>query len=492
MSEHEAIIVGAGFGGMGAAIQLDRLGIEDYLIVDREDDLGGTWHVNHYPGLAVDIASVTYQYSFEPNPHWSRLYAPGAELKQYATHVADSYDLKRRMRFNTKVTGAEWDDASGRWTVEVDGGETLTAKYLITATGFLSQPKKPDIDGVDSFAGKVIHSADWDHDYDLAGKRVAVIGTGATGVQLIPELAKEAADLTVYQRTPIWVVPKFDGAIPWGLRQLFQRLPFTQRLARYGNSTVLEAITFTGVLHYKQAAMLNRIAESLAKTHLRRQVKDAETRRQLTPDYSLGCKRPTFSNDYYPAFNEPHVHLQTTPIARVEPDGIVTGDGQKNTIDVLVLATGFDLWDTNFPAIQIRGRDGRDLGKWWRENRFQAYEGITVPQFPNLLSITSPYSYTGLSYFWTIEAQMKHMDRLFGELSKREAEQFEVKQEANDGFLERMTDRLGDSVFYQGNCASARSYYYDPNGEATLLRPSSVAAGHRDAVSFPVDDYHYA
>jgi cation diffusion facilitator CzcD-associated flavoprotein CzcO len=487
---YEAVIVGAGFGGMGAAIQLKRLGITNFTILEREDDLGGTWHVNHYPGLAVDIPSVTYSYSFEPNPFWSRLFAPGTELKRYATHVADSYDLRRHMRFDTKVRAARWD---GRmWTVEIDGAEPVTARFLFTATGFLSQPKKPDIAGIDSFAGTVIHSTAWDEDYDLTGKRAAVIGTGATAVQLIPKVAKKVAELTVYQRTPIWVTPKIDGPIPAAVQRLFARFRLTQRVARMVSTSLLEVLMVLGVLHYRHAKGANRIAERLARGHLRRQVRDPETRRKLTPDYSFGCKRPTFSNSYYPTFNRDHVHLETTPIARVEPDAIVTADGRRTKIDTLLLATGFDLWDANFPAIEIIGRDDRDLGEWWRRNRFQAYEGVTVPYFPNLVSLNSPYSYSGLSYFTTIEAQMKHIDRLFTELRRRGADVFEVTEAANDDFLARMTDRLSDSVFYLGSCSTARSYYFNQHGEAALLRPTSTITTHRQATRFPLSDYRYS
>src|SRR5439155_743713 len=211
----------AGFGGMGAAIELKRLGIDNIVIIDREDDLGGTWHVNRYPGLAVDIASVTYSYSFEPNPYWSRVFAPGEELKRYAEHVADKYDLRRHMRFSTTVDSARWDEDEQHWTVQLRDGEPVTARYLLTATGFLSQPKLPEIDGIESFAGKVIHSADWDDSYSLAGRRAALIGTGATAVQLIPQVAREVAELTVYQRTPIWVTPKLDGPIPGAVQRLF-------------------------------------------------------------------------------------------------------------------------------------------------------------------------------------------------------------------------------------------------------------------------------
>src|SRR5690606_4986193 len=216
-----------------------------------------------------------------------------------------------------------------------------------------------------------------------------------------------------------------------------------------------------------------------------------EIRKQLTPDYDFGCKRPTFSNHYFKTFNQPHVRLETHSIERIEPDGIVTVDGHKTEIDTLILATGFNLWDVNFPAIEIIGRDGVNLGKFWRDNRFQAYEGITVPKFPNFLSLNSPYSYSGLSYFTTIEAQMKHMGRLFGELFRRGETTFEVTERANTEFLDRVTSKLDDSVFYGGSCSTARSYYFNQHGEAALLRPTSTINAHREAVSFPLDDYVY-
>jgi cation diffusion facilitator CzcD-associated flavoprotein CzcO len=489
---YDAIIIGAGFGGMGAAIQLKRLGFDNLLILERESDLGGTWHVNRYPGLAVDIPSATYSYSFEPNPHWSRLFAPGAELKKYAEHVADKYDLRQYMRFDTVVSGSVWDEDARHWTVSIDGGETVAGTYLFTATGFLSQPKMPEIDGIESFEGTVIHTTAWDDDAELAGKRIAVIGTGATAVQLIPELAKQASDLTVYQRTPIWVSPKSDFAVPKAVQRLFARVPLTQRAVRLVGTSILEGMMVSAVVHYKQFSFLNRIAERWCTAHLHRQIQDPDLRRKLTPDYSFGCKRPTFSNDYFPTFTKPNVHLETTTIERVDATGIVTADGNRRDIDVLVLATGFNLWDVNFPAIEVIGRDGRNLGKWWRENRFQAYEGVAVPGFPNFITLNSPYSYSGLSYFTTIEGQMKHIDRLFTAMRARGASEFEVDADANARFLAEMKERVADSVFALGQCASANSYYFNQHGEATLLRPSSTISAHRRAVSFPLDDYHYA
>jgi cation diffusion facilitator CzcD-associated flavoprotein CzcO len=501
MTDHDVIIAGAGFGGMGAAISLKRLGFgadsRSLLILDREDDLGGTWHVNRYPGLAVDIASVTYSYSFEPNPHWKHWFARGPELKQYAEHVADTYDLRRHMEFGVRVDGARWDEDEQHWVVTTTpvaggGSTTRTATYLMTATGFLSQPRLPDIDGVHDFAGTIIHTAKWDDTATLEGKRVAVIGTGATAVQLIPKIAKKAAALTVYQRTPIWVTPKTDFRIPRALQLLFAAQPWTQRVARRANSTWLEAMMVTGVLHYKQGKVFNKAAAALAKAHLRRQVKDPALRRKLTPDYSFGCKRPTFSNDYFPTFTQPHVSLETTPIDRITESGVVTTDGRETEIDVLVLATGFNLWDTNFPALEVIGREGRNLGKLWRQGGYHAYEGVTVSGFPNFVSLNSPYSYSGLSYFMTIEAQMAHLERLFGELQRRGARTFEISERADQEFLDHMLERMDDTVFVQGSCSTARSYYFTNEGDAVLLRPTSSANARRAGEHFPLEDYAYA
>jgi cation diffusion facilitator CzcD-associated flavoprotein CzcO len=276
------------------------------------------------------------------------------------------------------------------------------------------------------------------------------------------------------------------------VQRLFAALPLTQRAARLANTSLLEVMMVSAVLHFRQAHLFNRGAARLARSHLRRQIADPELRRKLTPDYDFGCKRPTFSNTYYPTFNRPNVTLETASIERVEPDGIVTADGAKATIDTLILATGYNIWDTNFPAVEILGRGGRSLGKWWRENRFQAYEGVAIPQFPNLLSLASPYSYSGLSYFTTIESQMRHMKRLFGELHRRGATTFEVREDANAQFLDRVTDKLGDSVFYLGACSTARSYYFNQHGEAAILRPTSTINAFREADRFPLEDYAYA
>ena len=286
------------------------------------------------------------------------------------------------------------------------------------------------------------------------------------------------------------MTPKLDRKMPRLVQRAFARAPFTQRWARKVNTGLLELIMVAGVLHYRRAKVFNRGAERIAKRHLRRQVKDPELRRKLTPDYSFGCKRPTFSNDYYR-----DVHQGARSTSRPfrsrgsRPPASSSPTAASVDVDVLVLATGFDMWDANFPAIRIVGRDGKDLGQWWRSTRFQAYQGIAVPGFPNLLSLASPYSYSGLSFFTTIEGQMKHMDRLLTEVRRRDARTFEVTDPANEEFLGWVTERLGDSVFALGSCATARSYYFNQHGEAALLRPTSTINTHQEAQSFPLDDY---
>ena len=489
--QFDAVIVGAGFAGIGAAIQLKRLGYDNFVILDREDDLGGTWYVNHYPGLAVDVPTTTSSYYFEPNPNWSRLFSTGSEIKQYAHDVADKYDVRRHMRFSTTVEGARWDEDAKLWRVALGGGETLAARYLITATGFLSQPCIPDIPGITGFDGRIIHTAAWDDSYDPTGERVAVIGTGATAVQLIPELAKKAGDLTVYQRTPIWVAPKVDIRFSERAKKLFARVPLTQRAIRVVTDTIYELMVSVAILNNRRfRGRFNISAADLSKMHRNASIRDQDLRDRLTPDYDLGCKRPTFSNSFYRTFTKPHVHLQDSGITRVEADSIVANDGTKTVIDTLVLATGFDLWEANFPAIEVVGREGRNLGKWWRDTRFQAYQGVTMPLFPNFLSLASPYAFLGLNFFNTMEYQMRHMDRLFGEVKRRGATTFEVTDEANTRYLDRMTELLGGTLFTNGNCASARSYYFNPSGEATLHRPMSTRAAVREASEYPLSDYH--
>ncbi|MGH3967770.1 MAG: flavin-containing monooxygenase, partial [Mycobacterium sp.] len=393
------------------------------------------------------------------------------------------------------VECARWDDDAQLWRVALTGGETLSAQFLIAATGFLCQPKTPDIPGIETFGGRVIHTAAWDDSHSFTGRRAAVIGTGSTGVQVIPELAKEAAELTVYQRTPIWVLPKFDIPFPPVAQRLFARAPLTQRIVRWFTDTSLEFAMVITMWKYRYFKLVNKAVSRVSKAYRLLLVRDRQLSRQLNPDFDFGCKRPTISNSYYRAFTKPHVHLETGGIERIEPDGIVACDGSKRFIDTLVLATGFDVWEANLPAIEVIGREGRNLGKWWRETRFQAYEGLAVPYFPNFLSMASPYAWVGLSWFNTVEYQMRHMNRLLGELQRRGARTFEVTEEANARFLDRMTKLLEDSAFELGNCVTSRSYWFRDHtgkGEAPLFRPTSVRSAVKEQDRFPLSDYAIA
>lgn len=488
----DAVIVGAGFSGMGATIELKELGYDRVVVIEREDDLGGTWHVNRYPGAAVDILSTSYQYRFEPNPRWSRLYAKGAELKVYADHVGTKYDVRRHIRFNTAVERARWDGDELAWRITLSDGETLVARYLISATGFLSQRHYPDIPGLADFAGEVLHTTWWDPTTDLTGRRVGVIGTGATSVQLLPELAKQVSDLSVYQRTPIWVTPKIDFPIPRRIRNLLANFPALYRGITSMTDGIYQAILMSAVLNHRRYGVLARFVELQCKLLLLLMVRDRRLRRQLTPDYSLGCKRPALSNVYYRMFAKPHVHLRTAGIDRIEPDGIVGSDGTKAVIDTLILATGFSVWDHSFPAFETTGRDGVDLARWWRDRRYESYQGVTVPNFPNYVAMTCPWAFTGLSFFDTIRQQTAHLHRLFDEMRRSGANTFEVTDEANRRFVARMRAKMGTSVLFHGNCATSNSYYLNADGDSAWFRPTSTRQALAEQASFPLSDYRFA
>lgn len=488
--DHEVVVIGAGFSGIGAAIKLDDAGILDYVLLEEGDGVGGTWHWNTYPGIGVDIPSFSYQFSFEQRSDWSRVYAPGRELKAYAEHCVDSYGLRSRIRFGTKVTGASFDDGEHLWRLEIGDGSTVTARFVIGATGVLTQPKRPEIAGVESFAGPVIHTARWDHEQDLRGKRVAIIGTGASAVQVIPSIASEVEHLTVFQRTPIWCLPRPDAALPWPVRAALSRLPGAKLVTRIASQAFVEA-TFPLPAHFHGVLPAANGAERLGRAHLRRQVKDPELRRKLTPEYAVGCKRPSFSNTYLATFNRPNVTLETTPIEAVAETGIRCTDGSEHDADVLILATGFKVFDQgNMPPFPIRGRGQVDLEDWWMEHRFQAYEGISVPGFPNLFLVLGPYGYNGASYFTLIENQVRHIVRCLKRARRDGSTAIEVTPEANRRYFESMLARRGRQVFFQDSCSVANSYYFDRHGDVPFRSSLTLEAAWHSA-RFDLHDYRF-
>ncbi len=487
--DHHVAIIGAGFSGIGAAVKLGKAGLDDYVIVEAGDAPGGTWHWNTYPGVAVDIPSFSYQFSFEQRPDWSRTYAQGHELKAYAEHCADKYSIRRKIRFNTKVLSVVFDDEQHLWRLHLHTGEQITARFLVNAAGAFNTPKLPDIAGVDSFAGITMHTARWDHGQDLTGKRVAIIGTGASAVQIVPEIAPQLERLTVFQRTPIWCFPKPDVAMPRVARWVM-KLPggmFVQRLL----SQIYVEVTLPLSAQYSTTFRFTKGAEAAGKAYLRRQVQDPIVRDKLTPRYAVGCKRPGFHNTYLSTFNRNNVELVTDPIDKITPSGVATVEGELREVDVLILATGFKVMDVDSLSYEVIGCGGVALSRFWEENRMQAYEGVSIPGFPNYFTVVGPYGFVGSSWFALIETQTRHIVRCLKEARRRDATRVEISEAANKRYFDEMMRKRHTQIFWHESCQLANSYYFDSHGDAPLRRATTLHTIWRSR-RFPVDDYRFS
>jgi len=470
--DHEVAIVGSGFSGIGAAIALQRAGFRDYVILERESRPGGTWVQHDYPGLEVDMPFFIYSYPFECKPDWKRLYPSAAELRDYTLHCAEKYGVRKHIRCGRSVAGARYDADANVWRLALEDGETLSARYLLSATGLLVVPKLPELPGLANFRGKLVHTARWDHGYDLRDKRVAVIGTGATAIQLIPAIADRVRRLDVYQRTPIWLMPKPNPEIGPGLVRAFERAPALHTLGRWAINLLVELSMGLGMVHYRRFPWIFEYIERKLVAYIRREVRDPATQEKLIPHYSFFCKRPSFSNHFYAVFNRPNVELVTQPIERVGASAIATADGRTREIDALICATGYNVFDQScMPSFEVIGRDGRDLGALWQAQGFQAYEGATVPGFPNFFLFMGPYSAAGASYFTMIDTQSKHLTRCLREARRRGANCIEVDRAAHERDHAKVKRRREATVLFAGDCASSNSYYFDARGDTPGLRP---------------------
>ncbi|ADB53250.1 flavin-containing monooxygenase [Conexibacter woesei] len=480
----DVAIVGTGFAGLGMAIKLKQAGRDDFVVLERAGDVGGTWRDNTYPGCQCDVPSNVYSFSFAPNPQWTRTFAPQPEIWDYLRHVTDRYGLRSHLRFDAELTGAAWDDERRLWRIETVRG-SLTARVLVGAMGGLSEPAIPRIPGLDSFEGRTFHSATWDHDHDLTGRRVAVIGTGASAIQFVPAIQSQVGQLTVFQRTPPWIMPRKDRPVRPRERALFRLLPAAQQLVR---KTVFWGRELT-VLPFMHPKRLSRIPERMARAHLARSVGDPELRAKLTPDYAVGCKRILLSNEWYPALSQPNVEVVTDAIAEIRPNGVVTADGREHAVDTIVFGTGFRVTDMPFVE-RLRGSGGRLLGDVWREGGMQALRGTTVAGFPNLFLLVGPN--TGLghnSIVFMIESQLAYAIEALRATEQRGAAVFEADPSAQARFNVGVQERMRGTVWTAGGCAS---WYLDAHGRNTTLWPGASWRFRMATRRFDAAEYAFA
>jgi cation diffusion facilitator CzcD-associated flavoprotein CzcO len=456
----EVVIIGAGFSGLGMGIRLKRAGVDDFVILEQGAEVGGTWRDNTYPGAGCDVQSHLYSFSFEPNPDWSRAFATQPEIQAYLVRCAEKYGLRPHLRFGVTVTGGRFDEDAGVWTLSTSAGE-LRARFVVSACGGLSRPAYPDLPGLDRFAGRTFHSARWDHAFPLAGKRVAVVGTGASAIQIVPAIAPEVGRLFVFQRTPAWILPKRDPPIPPWRRRLYRRVPALQRFVR---AAIYVQRELTCVMFQRPALVAP--AELLARRYLARSVRDPALREKLRPRYRLGCKRVLPTNDFYPALQRPNVELVTEGIREVTPAGIVTCEGREVALDAIVLATGFQAAEQVAP-FGVYGRGGRDLDAAWADGA-EAYLGTTVAGFPNLFLLVGPNTGLGhTSMVLMIEAQIRYAADAIRTIGARGWRWADVRPDAQARYNRRLHARLARTVWASG----CDSWYRTRAGRNTTLWP---------------------
>jgi cation diffusion facilitator CzcD-associated flavoprotein CzcO len=477
--DHDIAIVGSGFSGLGMAIRLKQAGMNDFVVLERADEVGGTWQANTYPGCACDVPSHLYSFSFAPNPEWTQTYSPQPEIWAYLRRCADEFGIRPHVRLRCAVESATWLAAERRWELETSQG-TIRARVLVAGIGPLTEPRIPDIPGLDEFEGDVFHSARWNHGVDLAGKRVASIGTGASAIQYVPEIQPRVERLHVFQRTPPWVMPHSNRPISKHERRLYRALPVLQRLVR-GSIYAARELLVLGLVF---SPRLMKVVERLARKHMHNQISDPELRAKVMPDYTIGCKRILPSNRWYRALGKPNVELVTEGVSEVRARSIVAADGSERVVDAIVFGTGFHV--TDIPAAQrIRGRGGRLLDDLWQGSP-RAHLGSTIEGFPNLFFLLGPN--TGLghsSMVYMIESQIAHVMGALRLMRDRGAETIEVRSEAQDRYNAALERRLEGTVWNTG-CAS---WYLDRTGRNATIWPDWTWRFRRRAARLQPDEY---
>jgi cation diffusion facilitator CzcD-associated flavoprotein CzcO len=447
-------VVGGGFGGIGAVVMLRRAGYEDVTVFERGERVGGVWNHNTYPGAACDVPSHLYEFSFEPNPSWSRRYAPQSEIQAYLEDVARRHGVLDRIRTSTEVTSASWDEQSAKWLLQTSAGPH-EADILLTACGQLSVAKLPPVPGLESFEGPAFHTSQWRHDVELAGKRVAVIGTGCSAVQAVPAIQPLVEHIDVYQRSPGWTIPKMDFPYSERAQRLFARFPLLQRLDR----TAIFAFMELGALGMTSRRWILRAFRAVGRSQINKAIKDPELRAKVTPSDEIGCKRIMLTDEWYPTLAKPNVELITDPIREITPGGVRLADGSERRADVLVLATGFQTHGFVAP-MEIAGSDGRTLAEEWAQAP-RAYLGMSVPGFPNLFLLYGPNTNGGTgSVIYTIEAGVSHVIAALGELERARSRRIEIRRHSAEDFDRELRTALAGTVWHTG----CTSWYVDENG----------------------------
>jgi cation diffusion facilitator CzcD-associated flavoprotein CzcO len=474
-------VIGSGFSGLGAAIRLDQSGHKDFLVFERGNDVGGTWRDNTYPGAACDVPSHLYSYSFATNPDWTRSFSTQPEIEHYLRQVARNAGVLDRHLFGCEVAKACWQNEPARWQLTTNHG-VFTADVLVAAFGALAEPRLPPIPGIESFTGELFHSAQWNHDADLAGKRVAVIGTGASGIQIVPAISDQVGHLDVYQRTAPWLLPRLDRPFTAGERWLFRKVPAVMRLARAGIYLARE----TQVVGLAKAPRFMLPFELISRGKIRLEISDPALRKKVTPNFRIGCKRMLIANDWYPTLDRSHVELVTDGIAEIRGNAIVTEDGTSRQVDAIVIATGFHVTDS--PMFEkICGADGRSLTKTFEEQGMRAYKGTTMVNFPNMFVLVGPN--TGLghnSMVYMIESQLNYLVDGLRVMKERGLRTVEVKQEAQDAYHDELQRKLAGSVWMTGGCGS---WYLDAHGNNTTLWPDFTFRFRRQTKRFDLQAY---
>ncbi|MFI6935615.1 flavin-containing monooxygenase [Streptomyces sp. NPDC050287] len=480
--EHVRVaVIGAGFGGLGAAVRLRREGVTDFVVLERAGSVGGAWRDNTYPGCACDVPSHLYSFSFAPHPDWPRTFSGQEDIRAYLEHVADVFRLRPHIRFGSEVRRMTWDGEKLRWDIETGGG-TLSADVVVSATGPLSDPRIPDIPGLESFPGRVFHSARWDHDQDLRGKRVAVVGTGASAIQIVPAVQPLAGRLTLFQRTPPWVLPRVDRAISGAERALHRALPFTTQARRGLLWGIRELQVQAFTKHPDELGLVERVA----RLNMARHIKDPALRAKLTPDYRIGCKRILLSSEYYPALARPNVDVVASGLSEIRGSTLVAADGTETEADVIVFGTGFHVTDMPI-ADRVVGAEGRTLAESWKGG-MEALRGTSAAGFPNWLTVIGPNSgLANSSMILIIESQLNYLAdflRQLNVLGGRVA--LDARPGAVRAWNHRVQERMRRTVWATGGCTS---WYLDANGRNTTIWPGTTTEFRRATRRVDLGEY---